>query len=94
MFPEIIRSAGGPSTIAGNQAPFWVSSTLCLFSALLAVFFIPHIGQDTIVAEDLKFRDYLTAQGWDVSQLGLKPQGPPDEERSVERSPREKESEN
>lgn len=72
MFPEIIRSAGGPTTIRGNQAPFWVSSTLCLFSALLAIFFIPHIGQDTIVAEDLKFRDYLQAQGWDVSQLGLK----------------------
>lgn len=72
MFPEIIRSAGGANTIRGNQAPFWVSSTLCLFSALLAIFFIPHIGQDTIVAEDQKFREYLHAQGWDVSQLGQK----------------------
>jgi hypothetical protein len=79
VFPVIIKNAGGADTIRGNQAPFWVSSCLCVFSAALAVAFIPHIGQDTIVAEDLRFRNYLQAEGWDVSQLGIKEEV--DEER-------------
>jgi hypothetical protein len=40
-------------------------------SAFLAVFCLPHIGQDTITVEDLKFREYLESRGWDTRQLGL-----------------------
>jgi len=39
-------------------------------SALLAFFLLPHIGQDTIDTEDVKFREYLAANGYDVSQMG------------------------
>jgi nitrate/nitrite transporter NarK len=72
VFPIIIKNSGGADSVRGNQAPFWVSSSLCIFSATLAFFFLPHIGQDTIVLEDLRFREYLEQQGWDTSKLGLK----------------------
>ena len=32
---------------------------------------LPHIGQDTIDQEDVKFREYLTANGYDTSNMGL-----------------------
>ena len=32
---------------------------------------LPHIGQDTIDQEDIKFREYLTANGYDTSMMGL-----------------------
>lgn len=70
VFPIIIRNAGGASTVKGNQAPFWVSSALCVLSACLALL-LPHIGQDTIVTEDEAFRAYLHDNGYDVSKLGL-----------------------
>ncbi|KAK6335234.1 hypothetical protein TWF718_010669 [Orbilia javanica] len=72
IFPIIIKSAGGKGTVKGNQAPFWVSSALCLVSALMAWFCLPHIGQDTITEEDVAFREYLTANGYDTSQMGVK----------------------
>lgn len=71
VFPIIIKNSGGSDSIRGNQAPFWVSSCLCVFSAGLA-FLLPHIGQDTIIKEDKLFREYLTANGYDVSQMGYK----------------------
>jgi MFS family permease len=71
VFPIIIRNAGGSETTRGNQAPFWVSSCLCVLSAGLAML-LPHIGQDTIQKEDREFRRYLEESGWDVSQLGLR----------------------
>ncbi|KAH6679283.1 major facilitator superfamily domain-containing protein [Halenospora varia] len=70
VFPYI-EKAGGKGTNASAQYPFYVSSALCIFTAGL-VFLLPHIGQDTITAEDIKFRAYLEEQGWDTSQLGLK----------------------
>ncbi|KAJ6259509.1 hypothetical protein Dda_5146 [Drechslerella dactyloides] len=72
VFPIIIKNAGGNKTIKGNQAPFWVSSALCLFSAALVYFCVPHIGQDTIMEEDVAFRQYLSNNGFDVSQIGVK----------------------
>jgi len=39
---------------------------------LLALFFVPHIGQDTITSEDIKFRAYLEEYGWDTRQMGTK----------------------
>jgi hypothetical protein len=35
------------------------------------LFCLPHIGQDTITTEDIKFREYLERKGWDTRQLGL-----------------------
>lgn len=70
VFPVIITNSGGSDTVRGNQAPFWVSSSLCVLSAGLAVL-LPHVGQDTIQKEDRMFREYLERSGWDVSRLGL-----------------------
>lgn len=39
--------------------------------AALVLFGIPNINQDTITQEDIKFREYLEKEGWDVRQLGL-----------------------
>ncbi|KAJ9151327.1 Major facilitator superfamily transporter [Pleurostoma richardsiae] len=71
VFPYI-EKAGGDNAVASAQYPFWVSSSLCVFSAALALFCLPHIGQDTIQREDRRFRAYLEANGYDTSQLGLK----------------------
>ncbi|KAM0408729.1 hypothetical protein ACHAPD_011722 [Fusarium lateritium] len=69
VFPYI-QAAGGNKTQSA-QYPFWVSSSLCILSALIVFFCIPHIGQDTITVEDQKFREYLQRQGWDTAQMGL-----------------------
>lgn len=70
VFPYI--AAAGHSTTTSAQYPFYVSSSLCLLSAALVLFFIPHIGQDTVQEEDRRFRAYLETHGWDTRQLGLK----------------------
>ncbi|KAH9907410.1 MFS general substrate transporter [Xylariomycetidae sp. FL2044] len=70
VFPYI-QAAGGDGTRQA-QYPFYVSSSLCILAAALALFCLPHIDQDTITLEDAKFREYLESQGWDTSQLGLK----------------------
>jgi hypothetical protein len=70
LFPIIQDNAPNPTR--SGQDPFFVSSALCIFSAGLAFFCLPYIGQDTITEEDLKFREYLSVQGWDIGQLGDK----------------------
>lgn len=70
VFPYI-QAAGGEGTVESAQYPFWVASSLCLLSAVIAFFFIPNIGQDTITHEDVRFREYLESKGWDTAQLGL-----------------------
>lgn len=70
IFPYI-EKAGGKGTAASAQYPFYVSSSLCIFSAFLAIVCLPHIGQDTITTEDAKFREYLERKGWDTNQLGV-----------------------
>lgn len=70
-----IEAAGGDSTTASAQYPFYVSSSLCVLSALLAFFLLPNVGQDTIAMEDERFRAYLEANGWDTTQLGLQKEG-------------------
>ncbi|KAG8532887.1 uncharacterized protein KY384_002765 [Bacidia gigantensis] len=73
LFPIIQSNApGGEDSVRGGQDPFFVSSSLCIFSAFLAFFLLPNIGQDTITSEDLKFRAYLEQHGWDTSQMGSK----------------------
>lgn len=59
--------------VKAGQLPFFIASTFCIISAGLALFCLPHIGQDTIEVEDAKFRAYLESNGYDVSKLGLVP---------------------
>lgn len=68
VFPYIEKAGGNANQSA--QYPFYVSAGLCILSGILALL-LPHIGQDTITQEDIKFRHYLETQGWDVRQLGL-----------------------
>lgn len=70
IFPYI-EAAGGDGN-ASAQYPFYVSSSLCILSAFVALTCLPHVGQDTITAEDLNFRAYLESKGWDTNQLGLR----------------------
>lgn len=70
VFPYL-QAAGGNDEVASAQYPFWVSSSLCVLSAALAIFCLPHIGQDTIQLEDTRFRAYLEANGYDTRQLGM-----------------------
>ncbi|KAH8666763.1 major facilitator superfamily domain-containing protein [Xylariales sp. PMI_506] len=81
VFPYI-AAAGGDGT-ASYQYPFWVSSSLCILSAVVAYFGLPNITQGTIEEEDAKFRAFLESEGWDVSQLGLKPAETVDSEQGV-----------
>lgn len=74
VFPYI-QAAGGSDPVKQAQYPFWVASSLCIFSAFLALFMLPHIGQDTITEEDIKFRAYLESNGFDTTQLGLNRNG-------------------
>ncbi|TGO34634.1 hypothetical protein BHYA_0188g00010 [Botrytis hyacinthi] len=69
VFPYI--EAAGGSGNASAQYPFYVSSSGCILSAALALFCLPHIGQDTITTEDAAFREYLESKGWDTNQMGL-----------------------
>lgn len=70
VFPYI-EDAGGDDVVKRAQYPFWVASSLCILSALIAFFCLPNIDQDTITKEDAKFREYLESKGWDTTQLGL-----------------------
>jgi MFS family permease len=70
VFPYI-EAAGGSSVNATAQYPFYVSSAGCVLMTLIVLFCLPHIGQDTITTEDIRFREYLDSQGWDTNQLGL-----------------------
>jgi len=59
--------------IKAVQYPFFISASMGVVSACLALFLLPHIGQDTIEEEDAKFKAYLQANGFDTSKMGLEP---------------------
>jgi len=67
---DSIQKAAGDDAVAAGRNPFFVASTLAFVAAALVVL-IPHIGQDTIDTEDIKFREYLTSHGYDTSKMGL-----------------------
>ncbi|CAN9132043.1 unnamed protein product [Alternaria alternata] len=67
---DALQKAAGDDEIAAGRNPFFVASTLAFVAAGL-VLLLPHIGQDTIDQEDVKFREYLTANGYDTSKMGL-----------------------
>ncbi|KAK6384542.1 glycerophosphoinositol permease [Exophiala oligosperma] len=71
VFPLLIDAAGGDKVKQG-QYPFWVSSSLCIFSAVVAFFGLPNVGQDMIEEEDDRFKGYLEENGYDTSGMGTK----------------------
>ncbi|KAL1596835.1 glycerophosphoinositol permease [Nothophoma quercina] len=67
---DAIQTAAGDDKIAAGRNPFFVASALAFLAAGL-VLLLPHIGQDTIDDEDVRFRDYLRSNGYDTSKMGL-----------------------
>jgi len=67
----MIDAFGGPSSTKGNTGPFWVASALAILSALITLFFIRPLSRDGMVEEDAKFREYLSAHGYDTTKMGL-----------------------
>jgi hypothetical protein len=45
---------------------------MAIAAGVLALLFLPNISQDTIEEEDIKFKEYLEANGYDTSRMGLK----------------------
>jgi len=70
-FPPIINDFGGPDSTRGNTGPFWIGSGLAVLSAIITLLFIKPLSQDGMIEEDRKFREYLEANGYDTSQMGL-----------------------
>lgn len=68
--PVIQDNAATP--LEAGQHPFWIASSLAIFAAIVAFVGLPVIGQDTIDYEDVRFREYLTAHGYDTSLMGIK----------------------
>lgn len=54
----------------GYQVPFYLASAMALFAAFLGFFFLPPLDPESIEREDFKFLEYLTANGFDITQLG------------------------
>ncbi|KAJ7220145.1 MFS Git1p-related glycerophosphoinositol and glycerophosphocholine permease [Mycena pura] len=55
----------------GNTGPFWVGSGLAILSALITFFFIAPLDHDGMAKEDLAFREYLEANGFDTAGMGF-----------------------
>ncbi|KJA19447.1 hypothetical protein HYPSUDRAFT_204509 [Hypholoma sublateritium FD-334 SS-4] len=71
IFPPIIDAFGGSSSDRGNTGPFWIGSGLAVLSALITFVFIRPLTTDGMLEEDRKFREYLEANGYDTSAMGL-----------------------
>ncbi|TKA79518.1 hypothetical protein B0A49_01084 [Cryomyces minteri] len=85
VFPVMQRNA--PNATRAGQDPFFVSSALCLLSAVLAWFLLAKIEQDAVETEDARFRAFLEAHGWDTRRMGTASRGPEGTaSASVERS--------
>ncbi|KAG0152473.1 hypothetical protein CROQUDRAFT_649897 [Cronartium quercuum f. sp. fusiforme G11] len=73
-FPAIIKAFPvGPSQETG---PFWVGSGLAILSAIVIWFTVEEIGPNKMAEIDLTFYAALQAQGFDMSQMGIKPAEP------------------
>ncbi|KAH3673234.1 hypothetical protein WICPIJ_009877 [Wickerhamomyces pijperi] len=55
----------------GVKSAYWLASSLGIFSAILAYFFLPAVDQGAMQREDAKFIAYLKSINYDVSQLGV-----------------------
>lgn len=71
VFPIIQDNA--PNALRAGQDPFWIASSLAVFSGIITLVCLPDIKQDTIDTEDRAFRAYLTKNGYDVASMGLFP---------------------
>ncbi|KAF1359134.1 glycerophosphodiester transporter [Lizonia empirigonia] len=80
---DALQTAAGDDKNAAGRNPFFVASSLAFLAAGL-VLLLPHIGQDTIDQEDVNFREYLTANGYDTSKMGLESVQSVGSERIVE----------
>jgi hypothetical protein len=56
---------------ASNTGPFWIGSGLALLSAASVLLLVRPLDADAMTREDVEFRAYLAAHGFDVSQMGL-----------------------
>ncbi|KAJ5612520.1 major facilitator superfamily domain-containing protein [Penicillium lagena] len=70
VIPIVQKNA--PNKIRSGMDPFFVSSSLCLLSSALAFFLLPQINQDTITAEDARFRAFLQENGYNTATMGTK----------------------
>ncbi|KAG6834356.1 hypothetical protein H0H93_010247 [Arthromyces matolae] len=70
-FPPMIAAFGGSTSERGNTGPFWVGSGLALLSAIVTYFFVHPLTHDGMAKEDIEFREYLEAHGYDTSMMGL-----------------------
>lgn len=71
-FPNIQRSFATHGTYVANTGQFWLGSGLAVASAIITFLFIPNIKADAMAEEDEAFREYLIANGYDVSRMGTK----------------------
>jgi MFS family permease len=70
-FPPMIDAFGGSDSNKGNTGPFWIGSGLAVLSAIVTFLWIKPLTHDGMVAEDIAFRDYLEANGFNTSQMGI-----------------------
>ncbi|KAF9488887.1 putative metabolite transporter [Pleurotus eryngii] len=70
-FPPMIDAFGGSDSVRGNTGPFWIGSGLAILSAIITFVFIKPLSHDGMEEEDRLFREYLEANGYDTSQMGL-----------------------
>ncbi|KAG5725573.1 putative metabolite transport protein, partial [Termitomyces sp. T112] len=71
IFPPIVTAFGGSETVRGNTGPFWIASGLCIFGALVSLFFVHPLTPEGIMREDHEFREYLEAHGYDTRRMGF-----------------------
>lgn len=67
-FPQIQASFGKHGQYAEDTGVFYLGSALALVSALITLIFIPNIQPDAMHDEDIAFREYLEANGFDTSK--------------------------
>ncbi|CAD6890691.1 unnamed protein product [Tilletia controversa] len=53
------------------QGPFNIGSALALLSAATIFLFVPNVGEDSMLIEDIEFKRYLEANGFDTSTMGI-----------------------
>lgn len=70
-FPQMIIDFGGADSTKGNTGPFWVGSALAIVSAAVILVMVRPLSHDGMAQEDEKFREYLEANGFDTSLMGL-----------------------
>lgn len=73
---KAIQDRAGPKKVPQfkvkrGQYPVYVSSGFAILCALLALFCLPEITQDSIQDEDVKFKAFLEQHGYDTGAMGL-----------------------